>query len=81
MVIYRLLHSIFFLFLSGSQQHPGEPGDTHEWSGGCKGWEEGVRKSFFFSFQRVPVALKNQDYISSEKILLFFMNCATDKFT
>lgn len=38
-----LITKILIFFLSGSQQYPGESGDTHEWSGGCKGWKEGVR--------------------------------------
>lgn len=35
-----------FDFVSGSQQYPGESGNTHERSGGHKGWKEGVRDCF-----------------------------------
>jgi len=54
-IISWWLQFYFILFyLSGSQQYPGVSGNTHERSGGCKRWKEGVRQRLrqSFSFQR-----------------------------
>lgn len=42
-----LLITLSLMYLSGSQQYPGESGNTHERSGRCKGWKEGVREKSF----------------------------------
>lgn len=47
----KILITPVLISLSGPKQYPGVSGNTHEWSGGCKGWKEGVRKCGSMDFR------------------------------